>query len=81
MAAVAQLSPDRFAWPFKATTGLAPHQFVIARRAALIKELLLESGDLSLTMSAARTGFADSSQLTRHFKRLVGVTPGPFRQR
>jgi AraC-like DNA-binding protein len=28
---------------------------------------------------AAHAGFFDQSQFSRHFKRLVGVTPGQFR--
>jgi len=32
MAAVAHLSPSHFARQFRAATGLAPHQYVIARR-------------------------------------------------
>jgi AraC-like DNA-binding protein len=36
-------------------------------------------GDLSLAEVAACAGFSDQSQLSHHFKRLVGVTPGQFR--
>jgi AraC-like DNA-binding protein len=28
---------------------------------------------------AAHAGFSDQSQLSHHFKRLAGVTPGQFR--
>jgi AraC-like DNA-binding protein len=34
---------------------------------------------VSLAEVARRAGFCDQSQFTRHFKRLVGVTPGQFR--
>ena len=78
MAAVARLSPYHFARQFKAATGLPPHQFVIARRAERAKQLL-QGGDLSLAEVAAHSGFSDQSQFTRHFKRVVGVTPGQFR--
>jgi AraC-like DNA-binding protein len=57
---------------------LPPHQYVIARRAERAKQLL-QGGDLSLAEVAAHSGFSDQSQFTRHFKRLVGVTPGQFR--
>jgi AraC-like DNA-binding protein len=33
----------------------------------------------TLAQVAARAGFADESQTSQHFKRLVGVTPGRFR--
>jgi len=81
IAAVAHLSPYHFARQFKATTGLPPHQFVIVRRVERAKELLQGSGDLSVTQVASRSGFFDQGQLSRHFKRLVGVTPGQFRRR
>ena len=78
MAAVAHLSPYHFARQFKAATGLPPHQFVIARRVERAKELLQRRGGLNLAAVAARVGFADEGHFARHFKRLVGVTPGRF---
>jgi AraC-like DNA-binding protein len=42
-------------------------------------QLLQGGGDLSLAVVAAHAGFSDQSQFSRHFKRLVGVTPGRFR--
>jgi AraC family transcriptional regulator len=79
MAAVARLSPYHFARQFKAATGLPPHQYVIARRVERAKQLLQAETSLSLAEVAAHAGFSDQSQLCRHFKRLVGVTPGWFR--
>jgi AraC family transcriptional regulator len=79
MAAVAHLNPHHFARQFKAATGLPPHQYVIARRVERATQLLHGGDDLSLAQVAARAGFADQSQFTHHFKRLVGVTPGQFR--
>jgi AraC family transcriptional regulator len=78
MAAVARLSAYHFARQFKAATGLPPHQFVIMCRVERAKQLLQAGGDFSLAEVAARAGFSDQSQFTRHFKRLVGVTPGQF---
>jgi AraC family transcriptional regulator len=79
MAAVARLSPYHFSKQFKAAIGLSPHQFVIARRVERAKQLLQTGGDLSLAQVAARAGFSDQSQFSRHFRRIVGVTPGRFR--
>ena len=79
LAAVAQLSPYHFARQFKSATGLPPHQYVIARRVERAKQLLQGGGDFSLAQVAAHAGFSDQSQLSHHFKRLVGVTPGQFR--
>jgi AraC family transcriptional regulator len=79
MAAVAGLSPYHFARQFKAATGLPPYQYVISRRVERAKERLQISDNLSLAEVAAFVGFSDQSQFSRHFKRLVGVTPGQFR--
>lgn len=79
MAAVVRLSPYHFARQFRAATGLPPHQFVIARRVERAKRLLQDAGGGSLAEVAALAGFSDQSQFGRHFKRLVGVTPGQFR--
>jgi AraC family transcriptional regulator len=79
LAAVVRLNPYHFARQFKAATGLPPHQYVILRRVERAKQLLQAGTDLSLAEVALRAGFSDQSQFSRHFKRLVGVTPGQFR--
>jgi len=79
MAAIAQVSPYHFARQFKAATGLPPHQYVIARRVERAQRILTQDGNASLAEVAARAGFSDQSQFSRHFKRLLGVTPGQFR--
>jgi AraC family transcriptional regulator len=79
LAGVAHLSPYHFARQFKTSTGLPPHQYVITRRVERAKELLRDGKDLSLAQVAARSGFWDQGHFTRHFKRLVGVTPKRFR--
>jgi AraC family transcriptional regulator len=79
LAAVVGLNPYHFARQFKAATGLPPHQYVIARRVERAQQLLQGGADLSLAEVAAHAGFADQSQFTHHFKRLLGVTPGQFR--
>jgi AraC family transcriptional regulator len=79
MAATAQLSVYHFARQFKAATGLPPHPYVTARRIERAKQLLQTRPDLSLAEIAALAGFSDQSVFSRHFKRLVGVTPGQFR--
>jgi AraC family transcriptional regulator len=80
MAAVAHRSAYHFARQFKAATGMALHQYVIARRVARAQQLLHPDQDLALAEIAAHVGFADQSHFTQHFKRLVGVTPHQFRR-
>jgi AraC family transcriptional regulator len=79
MAAVAHLSPSHFARQFKATTGLAPHQYVIARRVERAQHLLKSDDEVGLVDVALRVGFSDQSKFSFHFKRIVGVTPRQFR--
>jgi AraC family transcriptional regulator len=79
MAAVARVSTYHFAHQFKRATGLPPYQYVIMRRVERAQQLLQQDRDLSLAEIAARAGFSDQTVFCRHFKRLVGVTPGRFR--
>ena len=77
LAAVAHLSEFHFARLFKQTTGLPPHQFVIHQRVERAKRLIA-ARRLSLAQVAVAVGFSDQTHLTRHFKRVVGVTPRRF---
>jgi AraC family transcriptional regulator len=79
MAAVARLSPYHFARQFRKTTGLPPHQYVIARRVERAQHILKRDHDVSLGEVALRVGFSDQSQFSFHFKRIAGVTPGQYR--
>jgi AraC family transcriptional regulator len=79
LAAIAHLSPFHFARQFKNSTGLPPHQFLIAQRIERAKQLLQGNENQSLAEVALDVGFSDQSQFSRHFKRLVGVTPKQFR--
>ena len=74
-----RLTTHRGPRQFKASAGLPPHQYVIARRIERVKQLLQAGTDLTLAEVAADAGFLDQSQFSHHFKRLVGVTPGQFR--
>jgi AraC family transcriptional regulator len=78
MAAVVHLSPFHFARQFKAATGLAPHQYVIARRVERAQYLLRTDGELGLAEVAFRSGFANQSHFCFQFKRIVGITPRQF---
>jgi AraC family transcriptional regulator len=79
MAKAVHTSPYHFARQFKAATGMPPHQYVVARRVERAQQLL-RRGDLSIGEIALGAGFSDQSQLSTHFKRVVGVTPSQFRK-
>lgn len=74
IATVVDMSPGYFATLFKESTKLAPHQYVIQSRVERAKQLLLRGG-LSISQVAMDVGFCDQSHLTRHMRRLLGVTP------
>src|SRR5262249_44494833 len=76
-----RLSAYHFARQLEAATGQPPNQYVLARCVERAQQLLQRNRDLFLAELAPRAAFSDQSQLTRHFKRLVGVTPGQFRTR
>ncbi len=78
LAASVEVSPYHFARLFKQSTGLAPHQCVVKLRVERAEGLLLAADRLALVEIAGEVGFADQAHFTRHFKRLVGVTPGQY---
>ncbi|BDI30773.1 AraC family transcriptional regulator [Capsulimonas corticalis] len=80
LAAAVGLGASQFRLLFKQSLGVAPHQYVIARRVDRAKELL-ERGGMTAGEAASEVGFADQSHLTRHMRRLLGVTPGVLARR
>jgi AraC family transcriptional regulator len=79
LATVAGLSPFHFARCFKATTGLAPHQYVLARRIELAKRLLMTTKK-PVHEVAWSIGFENISHFRRQFAAQVGVVPGVLRR-
>ena len=77
LAGEAGLSLAHFARAFKASTGRAPHQHLMALRLERARRLLEAPGAV-LSDVAARAGFSDQAHLTRLFKRAFGTTPGAF---
>lgn len=75
LAAVAGLSPFHFARTFKATTGIAPHQFVMARRVDRALRLLT-TGPSSVLDVAHAVGLSNVNHFRRVFTAHVGVRPG-----
>lgn len=61
---------------FKRRYGLPPHTYQLSVRLALAQKALRE-GEQPVRV-AAHYGFVDQSHFTRHFKRLLGVTPAQY---
>ncbi|WP_371796996.1 AraC family transcriptional regulator [Streptomyces sp. NBC_01718] len=68
--------PTHLVRAFTGAFGIAPHQYVMSRRVDLARRLLLDGQPAGEVATAV--GFYDQSHLTRHFKRVVGVTPGRY---
>jgi len=79
LAQVAGMSSFYFCRSFKQSTGITPHQFVLARRMELARQLLLQE-PMRLMQVARKVGFTDQSQFTRVFRKIVGTTPSQFRR-
>jgi AraC-like DNA-binding protein len=78
LAAVAGLSIHHFARGFKQSTGVTPHHYLTQKRVERAQDMLVHSA-LSLSEIAYAVGFSDQSHLARHFRQMLGTTPGQFR--
>ena len=61
---------------FRAQVGLPPHAYLTRLRIIRAKELL--AAGVRPSEIAPRVGLYDQSQLNRHFRRIVGTTPGAY---
>jgi AraC-like DNA-binding protein len=69
-------SPSHLVRSFTGTFGIAPHQYVTARRIDAARRRLL--GGEPIALVAAGVGFYDQAHFTRQFKRHVGTPPGRY---
>jgi AraC-like DNA-binding protein len=61
---------------FRAEVGLPPYEYLTYVRVARAKGLLQRG--VRVAEAAQAVGFYDESQLHRHFRRILGITPGRF---
>lgn len=62
---------------FRGALGVTPYRYLLRTRVENARSLLAAgAGRGSLAAIAAAVGFCDQSHLTRHCKRLLGMTPG-----
>jgi len=76
LASVANLSPFYLHRVFCQEAGMPPHAYLVQIRLLRAKDLLRRGRPIAHV--ALATGFADQSHFTRHFKRLMGVTPTQY---
>jgi AraC family transcriptional regulator len=78
LAGVAGGSVYHFCRAFKNTVGETPYQFVLRRRVARAHSLLAGTA-LSLEEVARASGFRSKQQLSRAFRRIMGIAPTRLR--
>ncbi|MEJ2860398.1 AraC family transcriptional regulator [Actinomycetospora flava] len=71
--------PTHLVRAFGTEFGLPPHRYLTGRRVDLARRLVLAGMPPAAVATAA--GFHDQAHLTRHFRRVVGTTPGRFAAR
>jgi AraC-like DNA-binding protein len=76
LAALAGMSAFHFLRSFKKQVGLPPHAFLTQLRLQQARKLLAQG--LGQAETAAAVGFYDQPALSRHFKKIYGVTPGQY---
>ena len=66
---------------FKNEMGISLYQFILKRRIDYLAELLILKPELSLLDLAIQSGFNDSRNLSRIFKKFKGYTPTEYQQK
>jgi AraC-like DNA-binding protein len=76
LAAHAGLDKFHLVRAFRAEVGLPPYEYLTYLRVSRAKEMLCRGARVA--EAAHAVGFYDESQLHRHFRRIVGVSPGVY---
>jgi AraC family transcriptional regulator len=58
---------------------MPPHRYLIDRRIARAKQLLVDAA-VTVTEAGAAVGFRDTSSFTTAFRRHAGITPSIYRR-
>ncbi|MFD4242195.1 AraC family transcriptional regulator [Streptomyces sp. NPDC058525] len=74
--AALHVHPAHLVRVFSREFGMGVHQYVTSRRVDLARKLLLSG--MSPRQVAVAAGFYDQSHFHRHFKRVVGTSPGRY---
>lgn len=80
LAELARVSPRHFERAFRQAVGTPPHAYVMEKRVAAARHLLLSEPTLTIESIAARVGFSSSSHLASAFRRQTGYSPAAFRR-
>lgn len=80
LAELCGLSVAQFNRRFNAMFRTSPKQFLMALRIEKVRQCLA-STSMTISDIACSTGFYDQSHLTRHFRKITGMTPRAYRKR
>ena len=80
LASHVKLSQSHFSHLFRQSTGKSPYQFLIQQRIDRAQKLLLED-NMAIADVAISVGFYDQSHLSRHMRKLLGISPRQLRQK
>ncbi|MFC7470645.1 helix-turn-helix domain-containing protein [Actinomadura keratinilytica] len=75
-AALLHAHPAHLVRAFSGAFSIAPHQYLTTLRVGRARRLLLDGLPPGEVATAA--GFYDQSHLNRHFRKVVGTTPGRY---
>lgn len=68
--------PSHLVRAFSEAYGIPPHRYVTSRRVDEARHLIAQG--TGIAQAAVEVGFHDQAHLTRHFRRILGTTPGAF---
>jgi len=80
LAELAGVSARHFERAFRQDMGVPPHTYVLQKRVAAARHLLLSQPTLAIQEIAARVGFGSPSHLASAFRRQTGYSPTAFRR-
>ena len=80
LSTIAGVSPRHFERAFRQALRVPPHAYVMRRRIAAARSLLLGFPALSIGEIAQRVGFSSASHLAAAFRRQTGLSPSAFRR-
>lgn len=79
LAKLLNISVYYFCRLFQKSAGVSPYQYVLGQRIERAKRLLQSSNQPILEVALA-CGFSSPSQMGRHFRKFVGMTPSQYRK-
>lgn len=81
LSSLSGVSARHFGRAFRQALGVSPYAYVLTRRLATARDLLINQPSLTIREIATKTGFNSSSHLASAFRRKFGYSPIALRKR